>query len=241
MSEWEPLLPCPCCGARAELQDADMPGYEGGQFIECSGCRLTTPVRFSCKEDARPLLAEAWNRRILPPASPPREWLVIESSVKHAVFAPDEEQKRKGYIPRDVAERLLGRNLGDVVWFTREDSKKLREHREWRDTVPPGRDASPAPNVDAMERATSFMNMLRERSNRAECPWHFTTSELASVITAAVEAEREACAQIAFKIADDDLPELGFVNRSGSRQRALWASVCDRITGHIRARGEKAT
>lgn len=63
-----------------------------------------------------------------------REWLVIESSWKNAVFASDEDQKPRGYIPRDVAEPLLGRPLDGTVFFTREESDRMRSHAEWRDT-----------------------------------------------------------------------------------------------------------
>lgn len=65
-----------------------------------------------------------------------REWLVIEGSGKRAVFAGDEDRKPKGYIPRDVAEPLLGRSMGGVIWFTREESQRMRNHPEWRDTEP---------------------------------------------------------------------------------------------------------
>jgi hypothetical protein len=65
-----------------------------------------------------------------------REWLVIESSMKHAVFAPDHLRDQKGYIPRDAAEELLGRDLGGTVWFTREESAAMRQHPEWRETEP---------------------------------------------------------------------------------------------------------
>ncbi len=65
-----------------------------------------------------------------------REWLVIESSWKYSIFAgPDKNPV--GYIPRDAAEPLLGRDLGGIVWFTREESQRLREHPEWSDTEPP--------------------------------------------------------------------------------------------------------
>ena len=65
-----------------------------------------------------------------------REWLVIEDSRKNAVFAPDEARKPSGYIPRDTAEAALGRDLGGTVWFSREDSAKLRDCAEWRDDEP---------------------------------------------------------------------------------------------------------
>lgn len=64
-----------------------------------------------------------------------REWLVIESSGKNSVFArPD--MKPVGYIPRDSAESLLGRDLGGNVWFTVEDTRKMKAHPEWRETEP---------------------------------------------------------------------------------------------------------
>ena len=67
-----------------------------------------------------------------------REWLVIENSMKNAVFAPNNTRRRskKGYIPRDVAESLLGRNLGGNVWFSRKDSKLIQSHPEWSDFKP---------------------------------------------------------------------------------------------------------
>lgn len=67
-----------------------------------------------------------------------REWLIIESSMARAVFAPDDARKPKGYIPRDAAEKLLGRDLGGTVWFTREESDAMRTHPEWREMEPPG-------------------------------------------------------------------------------------------------------
>lgn len=65
-----------------------------------------------------------------------REWLVIESAYKGCVFATPEERTPRGYIPRDSAEHILGRDLGGNVWFTREESQKMRAHPEWRETEP---------------------------------------------------------------------------------------------------------
>ena len=66
-----------------------------------------------------------------------REWLVIESTTKRAVFG--DSQAPDHYIPRDVAEKLLGRDLGGNCWFSREESEKMKAHPEWRDTEPPHR------------------------------------------------------------------------------------------------------
>ena len=61
-----------------------------------------------------------------------REWLVIENSRAYSVFAPESIKKILGYIPRDVAEPLLGRKIESNVWFTREDGEKMRAHPEWK-------------------------------------------------------------------------------------------------------------
>jgi hypothetical protein len=65
-----------------------------------------------------------------------REWLVIQDSRANGIFVPDKIRERKNYIPRDVAEKLLGRDLSGNQWFTREESALMRRHPEWRDTDP---------------------------------------------------------------------------------------------------------
>jgi hypothetical protein len=60
-----------------------------------------------------------------------REWLVIEKTISRSPFARDEERKPSGYIPRDAAEALLGRDLGKVTFFRRDESEKMRQHPEW--------------------------------------------------------------------------------------------------------------
>lgn len=61
---------------------------------------------------------------------------MIDNSWKYGVFATDEQKKPRGYIPRDSAETLLGRDLGGTTWFTREERDKMRAHPEWRETEP---------------------------------------------------------------------------------------------------------
>jgi hypothetical protein len=65
-----------------------------------------------------------------------REWLVIESSDKNAVVSPDTAKSPRGYIPRDAAEKLLSRDLTGTVWFTKDESEKMRQHPEWSDREP---------------------------------------------------------------------------------------------------------
>lgn len=61
-----------------------------------------------------------------------REWLVIEDSRKNGVFMDPALLSPTGYFPRDVAETLLGRDLGGTVWFTDKESFLMRNHAEWR-------------------------------------------------------------------------------------------------------------
>ena len=56
------LKPCPFCGGKAELSEADEEG-EDAYSVMCTRCLATSPVRFSIKEDAEPLLIDAWNSR----------------------------------------------------------------------------------------------------------------------------------------------------------------------------------
>lgn len=65
-----------------------------------------------------------------------REWLVIENSWKNAVFAPPSAKDPVGYIPRLEAEVLLGRPLAGTVWFTKDESEKMKSHPDWRVTEP---------------------------------------------------------------------------------------------------------
>jgi hypothetical protein len=71
-----------------------------------------------------------------------REWLVIEKSYKNAVFAPDDAKNPVGYIPRDAAEHLLGRDLGRTTFFTRNESELMRAHPEWRESLDGGKTES---------------------------------------------------------------------------------------------------
>lgn len=66
-----------------------------------------------------------------------REWLVIESGMKNAVFVADEIRNQRAYIPRDVVEGLGIKIEGDgATWFTWKQVKMMRAHPEWRDTPP---------------------------------------------------------------------------------------------------------
>lgn len=54
------LLPCPFCGGEAAFDHDD----NGWNWIVCLACDTSTTARVSTMDDCRPLLAEAWNRRL---------------------------------------------------------------------------------------------------------------------------------------------------------------------------------
>lgn len=70
VSEREALRPCPFCDGTAAMRKAHDPDgpNDGGYHVECGKCGASTNLRFSCGEDARPLLIEQWNRRAALPA-----------------------------------------------------------------------------------------------------------------------------------------------------------------------------
>jgi hypothetical protein len=53
------LLNCAHCGGAASFGETE----EGGEYIECGSCGITTKLYFACGEDPKPLMTEAWNRR----------------------------------------------------------------------------------------------------------------------------------------------------------------------------------
>jgi hypothetical protein len=80
----ESLLPCPCCDGVARFDrvpDDEDDQNSGGEYVECGSCGLTTSLRFACGDEVRPLLAEAWNRRVAP-AHPPQP---VDAEVVEAV------------------------------------------------------------------------------------------------------------------------------------------------------------
>lgn len=58
-SEAPALLPCPFCGQVPSLVQA----LPSGWAVSCAGCGVGSGIRYSLMEDARPLVAEQWNRR----------------------------------------------------------------------------------------------------------------------------------------------------------------------------------
>jgi hypothetical protein len=67
--ESDALLPCPFCGGEPKLTEVEPSGY----VVECTNgiCNASTNIRYSCGDDARPLVKEQWNRRRAALASGP--------------------------------------------------------------------------------------------------------------------------------------------------------------------------
>ena len=77
MSDEIKLLPCPFCGGAAKFgavtylrkysdeDECKINHDHGGEFIQCenTACAASSMLMFPTMSDAKPLLAEAWNRR----------------------------------------------------------------------------------------------------------------------------------------------------------------------------------
>lgn len=63
-----------------------------------------------------------------------REYWIIEDSMKKGVFATEEVQRPKGYIPRSTGEEIIGRKTrkDECVYFTKEQISQMRAHPEWK-------------------------------------------------------------------------------------------------------------
>lgn len=55
------LLQCPFCGGTPHFFESP----DGGHCIECDGCHASSKLLYPDKTDPRPLLAEAWNQRVV--------------------------------------------------------------------------------------------------------------------------------------------------------------------------------
>lgn len=97
----EAILPCPCCGYRAELEQAPQEPFtenSGGYYIECkrAGCGITTRLAFAAKDDPVPGLKESWNRRSL----------ASQSAPTLTPLSPENAASRKPFPPEVMAGAL---------------------------------------------------------------------------------------------------------------------------------------
>jgi Lar family restriction alleviation protein len=61
------LRPCPFCGGDARFYEVEEASNRGGYVVGCKECECSTRVWFPVKDDVRPILRDAWNRRAEPP------------------------------------------------------------------------------------------------------------------------------------------------------------------------------
>jgi Lar family restriction alleviation protein len=59
----EGLKPCPFCGGKAIYTNNYDTNSNGGEYVTCTNCKTSTALVYGINEDAKPLLAERWNRR----------------------------------------------------------------------------------------------------------------------------------------------------------------------------------
>ncbi|HBM9903986.1 TPA: Lar family restriction alleviation protein [Enterobacter chengduensis] len=100
------LLPCPCCGGRAEFDYDD----DNLNWISCNACGISTDTAYHTDEDARDKLREIWNRRaaMLHGAdgnSPviPDGWVLVPEEPTHEMLEAGDEQ----FGTYDVYRRMI--------------------------------------------------------------------------------------------------------------------------------------
>jgi len=62
--ETEAIKECPCCGGLAAIGEVPYGEKQGGRYVECTRCGLTTRLMYPSKDDCDPELVETWNDRI---------------------------------------------------------------------------------------------------------------------------------------------------------------------------------
>lgn len=98
MDDSDRLKPCPFCSGSASAGFVAGDGDNaGGHYISCDQCDASTGLRFSCGEDARPILAEQWNKRTASDMRKAlRELLEIEEArIETGAFTPNAEAQRR--------------------------------------------------------------------------------------------------------------------------------------------------
>jgi hypothetical protein len=76
------LLPCPCCGSKAKIDQIPHNPESlnsGGYYIECTVCNVTTSLMFAAMGDPLPSLKYIWNKR---PSCAPSPQATISDSLK---------------------------------------------------------------------------------------------------------------------------------------------------------------
>ena len=61
---YEPLLPCPFCGSRAEVGVIEEGDNMDAAYVQCTSCAASSRLHFPMKEDPKPHVISAWNRRV---------------------------------------------------------------------------------------------------------------------------------------------------------------------------------
>lgn len=56
----EELKPCPFCDGKAKLIEAEPSGF----CVTCIKCQASSKLAFCNGEDSRPIVIEAWNKRV---------------------------------------------------------------------------------------------------------------------------------------------------------------------------------
>ena len=156
------LKKCPCCGSKADFQvneEGTASPFNGGWWIQCTNpaCALATNIVFPEKTDAKPLLAEKWNRRHAESAlaaeldGAAKREKRLESEIEHYIqavgkYCERDEIHRKNWLKAEDeckalrarlerAAKIAKRLCGDIEAAAREgdhDNRNAFPNRNWK-------------------------------------------------------------------------------------------------------------
>lgn len=77
------LLPCPFCGAPAQIDHMEEGDNAGGSCVSCSQCLASSNVEFGFKEN----FIANWNRRVVPPSGSATEPSDVDNAISNLAEA----------------------------------------------------------------------------------------------------------------------------------------------------------
>lgn len=211
------LKPCPFCGSDAEFDavaSVDGEPNAGGMFVQCLGCQVCSRLIFPCGDDPKPLLLDAWNRRVGPKEGAlPNGWneactLVLKPGDECDIWCDDEGRRYRVFADAPAAPSIAAASPIDQERRAHDRAQWLEHHRQLIDKGAPAdtlyhhfrtaveaasghysnhQPATASPMmVEALRQAEACMSIVEPRSDKAEY------LRILGVVRAALAAAQEA-------------------------------------------------
>ena len=117
------ILPCPCCGAKAEFQQ--LGDEDGCEYLECTNqlCRMSTPLVYAAMEATKPHLVETWNRRAQRVEEAPEPLAQCQTAALDRDAELQDLRERCEYLQKErdlYHDALIARHGGEPVMLLHE-------------------------------------------------------------------------------------------------------------------------